>query len=117
MLISTFTHRAGAALGIAVFAWLLLTFLGDLGVMGTAVATRMPVSVLFLSALLNPVEAFRLASLTAFSGTLDVLGPAGLYASRTYGVGLPWIFAGALAAWTVVPLGLAFGLFTTRGDV
>jgi ABC-type transport system involved in multi-copper enzyme maturation permease subunit len=40
MLISTFAGRGGSALGIAVFVWLALAFVGDLGVMGSAMATR-----------------------------------------------------------------------------
>lgn len=117
MLISTFTRRAGAALGVAVFAWLLLTFIGDLGVMGTAIATRVPVSALFFSALLNPVEAFRLASLTAFSGTLDVLGPAGTYAIDRLGSSLEPVLVAVLAAWALIPAGLAWLRFSRRSDL
>ena len=56
LLISTFASRSGAALGMAVFAWLLFVFIGDLGLMGTSAATDMPVAVLFGVALLNPVD-------------------------------------------------------------
>jgi Cu-processing system permease protein len=117
MLISTLARRAGAALGSAVFAWLALVFFGELGIMGTAVATRMPVNVLFFSAVLNPVEAFRLACLSALSGSLDVLGPAGTYAVDTYGDSLEWLLLGVLVAWVIVPAVVAWRRFARGRDV
>ena len=57
-----------------------------------------------------------MAALGSIHASLDVLGPAGLYASQAYGSGLGLIFGGALAAWAVLPLALAFLLFTRRGD-
>ena len=117
MLISTFTHQAGAALGVAVFVWLALVFLGDLGLMGTAIAPRLPVGALFTSALLNAIEAFRLASLTAFSGTLDVLGPAGTYAVDRLGAALTPVLLGVLAAWVVLPALAGWVRFSRRTDL
>lgn len=117
MLISTFAKRASAALGISVFVWLVLTFLGDLGVMGTSVATRLPVGTLFATALLNPVEAFRLASLTVFSGTLDVLGPAGTYAVDRLGDALAAVLVAALVIWVVIPALAAWFRFSHKGDL
>ncbi|MDX1690273.1 MAG: ABC transporter permease subunit [Acidimicrobiia bacterium] len=117
MLISVLSRRAAAALGSAVFAWLLLVFVGDLGLMGTAVATRMPVDVLFFSTILNPVEAFRLAALSALTGSLDVLGPAGTYAIDRFGGTLDALLFGMLAVWAVVPAALSWRLFARGRDV
>lgn len=117
MLISAFTRTAGAALGAAVFVWLAVAFLGDLGLMGTSIATGLPVDALFLSALLNPVEAFRLASLMGFAGTLDVLGPAGSYAVDRYGDGLDPLLLTTLSMWTVLPAGAAWWRFARRKDL
>jgi len=117
MLISTFARSGSAALGIAIFFWLALAFLGDLGVMGTSIATKLPTWALLLSAVLNPVEAFRLASLSAFTGSLDVLGPAGRYAVDTFGDKLSWILFLTVAIWAIVPTGLAWFRFTRKGDV
>jgi Cu-processing system permease protein len=117
MLISAMVRKGSSALGIAVFAWLALAFLGDLGIMGTAVATRLPAGALFASALLNPIEAFRLAALTSFSGSLDVLGPVGSYAIDRFGAALdPLIFA-ALVIWTIIPVAAAWWFFTRRKDL
>jgi Cu-processing system permease protein len=117
MLISTLTRTAGAALGGAVFVWLILVFVGDLGLMGTAAATRMPVNVLFGAALLNPIEAFRLAALTTFAGSLDVLGPAGTYAMDTLGDALLPVLLAVLTAWVIAPLAVAWLRFHRGTDL
>lgn len=117
MLISTWASKGSTSLGAAVFLWLGLVFLGELGIMGTAVATRLPVDLLFLSAVANPVEAFRVASLSALSGSLDVLGPAGTYAVDTYGESLDALLLGALVAWAVVPTALAWRRFVKGRDI
>lgn len=117
LLISTFTRSGSAAIGTSIFVWLGLVFIGDLGVMGTAVATNMPVSALFFSAVLNPVEAFRLASLSSFDGSLDVLGPAGQYAVDTFGGSLDLVLMGVVGAWAVVPTMAAWLRFSRGGDV
>jgi Cu-processing system permease protein len=117
MLISTTTRTGGAALGGAVFVWLLLVFLGDLGLMGTAAATRMPVDVLFSAALLNPIEAFRLAALATFAGSLDTLGPAGSYAVDTLGDSLVPLLSAVLVAWVIAPVMAAWLRFRGGSDL
>ena len=117
MLVSTFTDRSGAALGTAIFVWLSFAFLGDIGLMGTSVATDLPVGALFFSALANPVEAFRLASLTAFSGSLDVLGPAGTYAIDRLGDRLEAVLFATTAVWAVVPALVAASRFNRSKDL
>ncbi|KAA3635320.1 MAG: ABC transporter permease [Armatimonadetes bacterium] len=117
LLISTFTASGSSAIGTSIFVWLGLVFLGDLGVMGTAVATKMPVSALFISAVFNPVEAFRLAALTAFDGSLDVLGPAGQYAVDSFGESLDVLLIAVVAVWVVAPVSVAWWRFSKGGDV
>jgi Cu-processing system permease protein len=117
MLISTLTRTSGAALGGAVFVWLVFVFLGDLGLMGTAAATRMPVNVLFGTALLNPIEAYRLAALATFDGSLDVLGPAGSYAVDTLRDALVPTLVAVLAAWVIAPTAAAWFRFHRGSDV
>jgi Cu-processing system permease protein len=117
MLISTLTTSSGSALGVAIFVWLVMVFVGDLGLMGTSVATGMPVGVLFLGALLNPVEVFRLSALTTFSGSLDILGPAGTYAVDTLGdLLLPALFM-VMLLWVSVPAAIAWARFRGRSDL
>jgi len=102
LLISSTVKSASTALGMALFVWLAVVFLGDLGVMGTVVATRLPVGALFATVIINPVEAFRLASVVALDGSLDALGPAGTYAVDRFGDGIATIAVGVMVAWTVI---------------
>ena len=114
--ISAFAHKAGIAIGISLFLWLTFVFLGDLGMMGTAVSMRLKIADLFLLASANPLQVFKMASILSINATLDVLGPAGLYALQTYGNHLLWMFLAVLVAWIVAPLGLAYARFRQRGD-
>ncbi len=114
LMIATFMRRSGAATGAALLAWLTFLLLGDLGLMGSAVLFRMQTPQLFLIAIINPAECFRLSVIGGFDATLDVLGPAGLYASNTFGSQLPALLAAILGAWTLLPLTLAVYRFTRK---
>lgn len=116
MLVSTVARRGGAALGSVIVLWLLLVFLGDLGLMGSTLVFKLEAGQLFGLSLLNPLQVFKLAAVSSINASLDVLGPAGLYATRTYGGGLPWIFATVLGLWVLAPLGLSLLIFWRRGD-
>lgn len=115
MLISVLSRRTAGALGTALFAWFVLVIVGDLGLMGTAVATRLPVSTLFFSTIANPVESFRMTAMGVLDGSLDVLGPAGTYAIDRFGDGVRWVTGATLLAWAVVPAAVAL-LFFRRGS-
>ncbi|MDQ7029916.1 MAG: ABC transporter permease [Ardenticatenia bacterium] len=117
LLVSVVARCASTAVGVALFLWLMLVFLGDLGVMGTAVVLRLRVGQLLLLALLNPLQVFKVAAILAVRGSLEVLGPAGTYAVRTYGVRLMPLLFVVLAAWTVVPLSGAYLVTHRRGMV
>ena len=117
IMISAFTTRSGVASGAALFVWLGVVFLGDLGIMGTALATDMPVNVLFFSAVANPLEAFRLATFTSFQGSLDVLGPAGTYAVDRFGGSLDSVLLLVLTSWIVLPTVVAWRRFSGRKDL
>lgn len=116
ILISTLTRRAGAALGAAIVLWLLLVFVGDLGLMGSTLAFDVPVANLFVLSMINPLQVYKMAALGGIHASLDVLGPAGLWALQTWEGRLGWIFGGTLGAWTILPLAAAFTLFVRRGD-
>ncbi|MCO5170884.1 MAG: ABC transporter permease [Planctomycetes bacterium] len=103
LLLSTLARRSSSAVGLAVFVWLGLVFLGDLGVMGTALVLRLGVNELTALALVNPLQVFKVAAVLAAGGSLEVLGPAGLYLTRTYGAGLLPLLLALLAAWTALP--------------
>lgn len=113
-LISTLTNKMSVAMGSALFVWLVLVFFGDLGLMGTALVLRLDIGQLFTLALINPLQVFKMAAIEGIQATLDVLGPAGIYAVRTYGDRLILLFAAIMTIWVVLPLMAAYAIFTTR---
>lgn len=115
LLISALARRASVALGMAIFLWFFLVFLGDLGLMGTSLVMQLAPGELLAAALVNPLEVFKVASTLVLRGGLEVLGPAGLYAVRTYGGGLLPALAGWLALWAVLPLAAAVAVVQRRG--
>jgi len=116
-LVGVLAPKSAVATSVALFLWLIFVFIGDLGLMGTALVFRLPISALFHIALANPLQVFKMFSLISINTTLDVLGPAGIYAMQTYRQGLGWLFLGALVAWIILPLLLSFVVFYRTGDV
>jgi Cu-processing system permease protein len=117
MLISTLARKASVAVGTAVFLWLTLVFVTDLGLMAGTLALKLRIEELFAISLANPLQVFKMWSLHAIDASLDVLGPAGLYASEEYGSRLNLMFAAALGAWVVLPLGAAGVVFCRRSSI
>ncbi len=113
LLISTLARKASVAVGTAIFVWLSLVFVSDLALMAGAVALRMRIETLFALSLANPLQVFKMWSLQAIDASLDVLGPAGLYATEEYGAALHLLFAGCLVVWIVLPL-LGAGVALSR---
>jgi nitrous oxide reductase accessory protein NosL len=109
MMVSVFTRRSSTATGLGLVLWLVFVLLGNLGLMGTSVATRVSDQVLFLAAVANPVEAFRLAAITTLGGSLDALGPVGTYAIDTFADATRLVTVASLVVWAVVPV--AVGAF------
>jgi len=117
MLISVISRRSGVATGLGLFAWLALVFLSDLGLMAGTIIFKLRVQEVFAIAIINPLQAFKMGVIVNMNASLDVLGPAGMYASNTYGDALPWLLALVLALWTLVPLAIALVLFKKRGSI
>lgn len=117
MLISVLARRASMGVGAAVFLWLTLAFLTDLGLMAGTLALKLRIQTLFTLSLANPLQVFKMWSLHAIDATLDVLGPAGLYAVEEHGARLHLIFGAALAVWVIVPLVAAAVLFNRRSPI
>ena len=116
-LISALSRRAGVAIGIGLFLWLAFVFLGDLGLMGTAIALKLPIEQLFLLALVNPLQVFKMASILDINATLDILGPAGIFAMQEFGRRLRFVFLGVMALWIVLPALLAYMRFAAKNDL
>ncbi len=109
--------KSATAVGISLFLWLLLVFFGDLGLMGTALVLRMEIGQLFTLAMLNPLQLFKMAAILAIRSNLEVLGPAGIYAVRTYGSQLMTLLLVVLLAWTILPLSVTYLVFRRKGVV
>jgi Cu-processing system permease protein len=106
-----------AATGLAVFVWLALVFGTDLGLMAGTLAADLSIEWLFRLAAASPLQAFKMASLQSVDASVDVLGPAGLYAKLEYGPSLGVWLGGVLAVWTVVPLGVSMVVFGKRSPL
>lgn len=115
LLISAVAHRGSVAAGMSLFLWLVLVLIGDLGLMGTSLVLRMGARELLYAALLNPLEEFKLAALLLIRGGLEALGPAGLYATRTFGDLLVPTLVGALLLWILLPLAATVMVMNRRG--
>lgn len=105
--LSAFASSRGRALGAALLAWVGFVLLGDLGVLGTAVAFRLPPIVLLLLAAANPVSAFRMASVLAITGSPELLGPLALLEVDRLGhSGAMGSLVGILVAWAAGAYGV-----------
>lgn len=115
MLLSVITRRASVATGTAVFLWLTLVFGTDLALMASTLTFRLRIEELFALSLINPLQVFKMWALHAIDSTLDVLGPAALYAVEEHGDALHLVFGACLVAWVTVPLTLACAIFLRKG--
>ncbi len=110
-------RRTDAAVGVVLVVWLGLVVLSDLGLIGAALLGLLGIHDMFLLALLNPLHVFKLAAVLSLRGGLDVFGPVGVYAVRTYGAGLLPLLVGILVAWTLVALAASVVALRRRGAV
>ena len=110
-LISSGSPQTAAALGLALTLWLGFVIVGDLGLMGSALVMDLSPGTLLVASLANPLDAYKLVAVQTLQASLDVLGPAGVYATRRFGSALPPLLLGLLALWVVVPLPIGYWLF------
>ena len=114
--ISALTRKGATALGAAMIVWLGLVFFGDLGVIGATLTLRPTPAQLLAMVLINPLQVFKLASIYSLRATLDTLGATGQFAVYRYGELLPVFLLALLFGWIVASFGLAFVLFSRRGN-
>jgi Cu-processing system permease protein len=103
-------RRRSRALAVALVVWLVLVVIVDLAALGAASLLRSGAAsrLLITTAIVNPVDAVRTASLLAIEGTA-AFGSASLALLRFAGgpVRAGLLLAGSLALWLVVPLWMA----------
>lgn len=114
LVVSAATRKASVAQGTAVFLWLLFVFVTDLGLMAGTMALKLRVETLFALCLANPLQVFKMWALHTVDASIDVLGPAGLYAMDTWGAALPAVFGVALATWVLAPFALLLFVFSRK---
>jgi Cu-processing system permease protein len=110
-LISSVSPQTAAALGIVVSLWLGFVVIGDLGIMGSALVMNLDPSALLGLTLANPLDTYKLLSVDLLGASLDVLGPAGVYATDRFGDNLAAYLLGIEALWVLLPLPLGYWLF------
>jgi Cu-processing system permease protein len=113
-LVSALVRERGTAGGIAIGIWLVFVLIYDMALLGLLVVDQGQVlSGGFLNALLllNPADAYRLFNLTGSAGVSAFSGMAGVAQTATLS---PSALLAALAAWALVPLGLAALAFSRR---
>jgi Cu-processing system permease protein len=94
---------------------LLLVFFGDLGLLGTALVLRLDIAQLFGLTLINPLQIFKIAALLDIRSNLELLGPAGVYATRTFGALLLPLLIALLLLWIALPFAGTVALFKRKG--
>ncbi len=109
--ISSFSRQTAAALGIALTVWLLFVIVGDLGIMGSSIMLGLSPDTLLALTALNPLDVYKLVSVDLLHTSLDVLGPAGIYAVDRFGSSFSYLMLGLLALWIIVPLPIGYWLF------
>ena len=114
-LISAAVRKGSTAVSIALFIWLVLLVFGDLGLMATSIVLKLSVGQLFTLTMLNPMQIFKIAAVLNIRENLEVLGPAGVFALRTYGAQLLPALISILLIWALLPVGLAYFTFRRSG--
>lgn len=114
MLLSVVSPKSSTAASWALFLWLFVVLISDLGILGTAIVLRLQPQQLLWLALLNPAQVFRIGVLNALQGNLELLGATGMYAAEIFGKGLLPFLTGLLALWVIAPMVVALWLFSRR---
>ncbi|GIW47934.1 MAG: membrane protein [Deltaproteobacteria bacterium] len=112
-IVSVLSKKAAKSIGISVFLWLFFLVFSDLGIMGTTIVMDLGIKSVFVLALLNPTEVFKIAAVLNMSPRFEVLGPVGVYALRSFGRdGTFYLLFSAMILWTVIPIVIGFLAFT-----
>jgi Cu-processing system permease protein len=113
-LVSALVRERGTAGGIAIGIWLVFVLIYDMALLGLLVVDQgqlLSGGLLNALLLLNPTDAYRLFNLTGSGSVSAFSGMAGVAQTTTLG---PSVLLAALAAWAILPLGLAALAFSRR---
>jgi Cu-processing system permease protein len=113
-LVSALVRERGTAGGIAIGIWLVFVLIYDMALLGLLVVDQgqlLSGGLLNALLLLNPTDAYRLFNLTGSGNVSAFSGMAGVAQTTMLG---PSVLLAALAAWAILPLGLAALAFSRR---
>ncbi|WP_457091868.1 ABC transporter permease [Microvirga sp. P5_D2] len=113
-LVSALVRERGTAAGIAIGIWLVFVLIYDMALLGLLVVDQgqtLSGGLLNALLLLNPADAYRLFNLTGSAGVGAFSGMAGVAQTATLS---PSVLLATLAAWALLPLGLAALAFSRR---
>jgi Cu-processing system permease protein len=85
--------------------------------MGTALILNLGINELFLLTLSNPLQVYKITAILTLRSSLEVLGPGGIYATRTYGSFLLPGLLTLLSMSVVIPLGLCYAVLCVKKDL
>jgi ABC-type transport system involved in multi-copper enzyme maturation permease subunit len=115
--ISTFVYSQARAVTWVLVVWLASVAVLDFALIGVLLAWRLEPRAVFALAVVNPVQASRMALLSAGNPELSILGPVGFYLAHRVGgsvlflLGTAWPALLGMGAWLA-----AWNRFR-RGDV
>lgn len=105
--ISVFVRNPARVITYLVLAWALGVALLDFGLIGLMLRWRLDPHAVFTLAVLNPVEAARLALLSGLQPDLSTFGPVGFYLANRVGggalfaIGVAWPAGVGVGAWFI----------------
>lgn len=116
ILVSVTSRTAVQSQGTAVFLWFAFVLLYDLILMGSLAVGGMPVELLSVGLVSNPVDAARVLGVLALEPDLYLLGPAGAYLTARFSRGgAALVLLLALTIWATAPLVVAAITFRLSG--
>ncbi len=117
LLISSFMKKAESAVGMALFLWLFFVFFGDLGLIGSTLFFKLDIQQVLTLSLINPLQSFKLGALMSMRANLEVLGPVGLYAMRTFGSQLVFLVSALLGVWILSSFVVTYAVIQRKGGL
>ncbi len=107
-LISIFNSRVSKSISIAILLWFMFLIVGDLVIIGISTGMNLGVKETFYLTIINPLEAYKIASILTLTPRFEILGPAGIYALNTLGKPVLLLLLIMIQlVWALVPLGIS----------
>ena len=111
-LVSTFNSKISKSISIGILLWFIFLIVGDLGIIGASTGLNLGVKETFFLAIINPLEAYKIASILTLTPRFEILGPAGIYSLNSLGrSNLFILLISVLIAWAIVPIALSLWHF------